>query len=634
MRNKLRIVIFISLSACIIAGAVFYLLNNYLSADITGPDFDINKMVQNYSSELTKVDYSKEQILSAFENGKKDSLFEKIIKDIATQADKQTIKNKNLSLKQQGEKNSNQQIDIQDRIVDGIIQDKVIILTDFQNQIVFHPNEENDVRSGTADDFEFDPGISQEVKNFLINGYPKIESIYGQRANSGKIKIHLQTGCYRHFALPTLNTIVFCDGIMIDEEMALHELTHIFHGNWTLSSLWEEGAVVVVSEKIVYGTVFVSLLPKFDIVNVPTDDYFDAQTSSDGYTTYEYGATAMYKLFIQDNNFFKKFNNLLYHSNRYPPFSHQDLIAIVAEITPEIEGNSTYLWFSRFYAFLPTDKIAYKFITITSGYLIAEQLNIQYDYDLIDTISGRILIYDYYGKLLASSKALKFSSGIIGSDSFSYFAPEFRTYTGAVKLKIIYDNYPADAIQEIYLPCFANWDEWKEIIPGEGVFRKYDLVGIAAGGIKSVLVKKLKTNASRKFAVKNGLFRVKRSGTYSPEGIYSIVFYRADNTAAREIKINKGDSKFGTHIMLDDHLSNESCGISGTTTTKTSSKISTSCNQIASQVLLFMSGPPTMRRYEKNSVFEITDLQPNRNYWGDILVGKYSFLGFSFRTRR
>ena len=213
-----------------------------------------------------------------------------------------------------------------------------------------------------ADNFDFSADIPQGTKDNLIASYSKIENLYGFRSNSNKIKI-VKTGsegCVygRSCFDPASNSIKLTPAALQSNDTQVHELVHAFHGPDCLAPIWEEGMATSVTAIILNSFGMVNGgLAEYELDNLPYLS-FVRTNSPQGNEPYLWGSAAMYKIYLENNDFYKNFNKKLYESvavNESTVYSDAILIRIVSQDIAKIEGETTLDWFSHQYGFVRPD---------------------------------------------------------------------------------------------------------------------------------------------------------------------------------------------------------------------------------------------------------------------------------------
>lgn len=202
-----------------------------------------------------------------------------------------------------------------------------------------------------ADNFDFDASLSPTARQIFIDVYPKIEAIYGQRSSNKKIKVLYDTDLNRSYFNPSVNEIHIANG-QDSIFVITHELTHAFHGNYCLISVWEEGMAQTVA---FYINNLSSSSSRYEIGNTPQDDFVNMDNPMISGRPYMVGQDIIEKLFTEDKNFFKKFNSVLYQQPVSAIRNFVSPIAIASQVLPSIEGQTSANWFSHQYALIPVN---------------------------------------------------------------------------------------------------------------------------------------------------------------------------------------------------------------------------------------------------------------------------------------
>lgn len=207
-----------------------------------------------------------------------------------------------------------------------------------------------------ADNFTFDPTVTQKEKDLMIQAYPIIESIYGSRQNTRKITVFHNVNLNRGYYSPYSNHIELDNANRTDEP--IHELVHAFHGHYCLNSLWEEGSAVFV-------TTYVEKQ-----MALPTDEYgltqwgynlnyenlpstYDSDIWGNAWGSgipYAYGSMILDKILMENPNYFKQFNQQLYAGQEFP--SRTQVLRMAINSVSKVEGEASFVWFSHQYPYI------------------------------------------------------------------------------------------------------------------------------------------------------------------------------------------------------------------------------------------------------------------------------------------
>lgn len=212
-----------------------------------------------------------------------------------------------------------------------------------------------------------DPWTDQEInaiKDHLRKIYPAIQQVYGNRYDNRVINIEKgaddELGGSAGNGVITLNVL---DG-KINYKTLTHELIHEFHGSSIIRiSTFEEGMTrateIQVSRKLSLKTRdFSGTGVYYDFYNKP---YIGAINGSignlfifpdkTGISRYELAAYAWTKLFTEDEDFFKKFNQLYYQELKKGRGSlqgnEQELVDLISQVKPSVENIPTHQWYKN-----------------------------------------------------------------------------------------------------------------------------------------------------------------------------------------------------------------------------------------------------------------------------------------------
>jgi len=227
---------------------------------------------------------------------------------------------------------------------------------------------------------------AQFLKQFADQAYNTIEQIYGPPANDITVRVIRATtltqpevragGVYvasttpRQILLPpTQGFDDFVPGDTYDQVRVnlLHLMIRAFHDTYFLRyHAWEEGisraattvAMTLVDRNVDLTTAFEPyfLMQVYDLVNQPSlgNSTFFPASGFDGMLIFRLGmsASAWLKVYIENPNFFREFNNAYYAQAQANPDLAGNiprLRAIVKGIVPQVEGLDFDRWYERQY---------------------------------------------------------------------------------------------------------------------------------------------------------------------------------------------------------------------------------------------------------------------------------------------
>ena len=219
--------------------------------------------------------------------------------------------------------------------------------------------KKNTIKS-VDDNFNFDSSVPQIERDIMLKVYPLIEAVYGPRQNTDRINVFHDASLDRGYYLSFGNQIHLDNAFRNDEP--IHELVHAFHGYRCLNSLWEEGSAVLISTKVQkqmqlpgdeYSIVQMGYY-NFGFENLPS--VFDRDLWNNAWNPwsenlpYIYGSMIQEKIFMEDSDFFRKFNQKIYAGNASP--SRGAVLKAAIQSVATIEGESSASWFSHQYPYI------------------------------------------------------------------------------------------------------------------------------------------------------------------------------------------------------------------------------------------------------------------------------------------
>ena len=192
------------------------------------------------------------------------------------------------------------------------------------------------------------------LKNHLRKVYPVIKEVYGNPFTSNRIKITKDpTISYGGLASPPDN-ITLMD---VRLNTLTHELIHLFHGQAIIaSSAFEEGmtrAVEIIVSRKAYGSSERNFQYSryYDFYNRPyignVGGAIATNTANLDGIRYDLAAFAFYKIYVEDNEFFKNFNSLYFEQFRKDPTinsSREKIFQLIARVKKSIESKDAFKW--------------------------------------------------------------------------------------------------------------------------------------------------------------------------------------------------------------------------------------------------------------------------------------------------
>lgn len=497
-----------------------------------------------------------------------------------------------------------------------------------------------------ADNFIFDTSVPANLRQSFIDAYPKIEAFYGPRSDNRKIQVfydpNLDRGYYNQYS----SSIMVDSRFLNDKYLVIHELAHAFHGLYCQTPLWEEGMAEATAEIISQQNGIVSYnevdqgYPQAELWNLPNRTYDSVESARASDDPYTIGSMVFAKIFVENPNFFKQFNTILYAQN-YNYDSNLELINIASKVVSKIEGKPVLDWFSHQYAFFRPSYIAPDTICALN-YLFQ---NLQPDFPML-MLGGwtthtkiNLKLYSASGQLLGAASNLpdNCDSGgcyldVLYSDIFGSKVNEiFDSYEGLIKLDMTATSNPNNHVIQYIIKANELATSYNSII---GL--------VAESKADSVKIQNLTTGWSTNIPIINGFFATNAIGGRQP-GKYKVDVYSSGKL------VDTGDRYFNLALptpingwaytlVLQENYDSYYLR-SQVYPSNNSVSINTSEGSYTSQTLS-LNGFPIDRVWDQNHNFSVTGLQPNTTYqyqitqndgprWGGSVS---AFINSSFKT--
>lgn len=350
-RNKTVRLISIAIVIFLLVGSGLYVYLSRVSADQVSTSLLADQQDQPNPNDPTVIrlpaKYSKDQIKSAqtkqiSQNPSVISTQSAVEKQINSYIDNKTKElAKSLPLKQ-GTKDK------------PAMNDLIFKVADNSGHIIYPTTTTNTASIETvADNFSFDSSVPNETKSLMIQAYPVIESFYGPRADTDPIKVLRDKSLGRAYFSGV-------GGIHLDnsnsKDTQIHELVHAFHNRYCYNSLWEEGFAVKITT-LVEKQMNLSESESYiiqdgysqGIENLPSiydPGVYEAWNPWYSNLPYSVGSATLDKIYMEDREFFKKFNRQLYTIDLTKNYlTMSKMIEIAINSTPTVEGESSWSWF-------------------------------------------------------------------------------------------------------------------------------------------------------------------------------------------------------------------------------------------------------------------------------------------------
>lgn len=603
-----------------------------------------NAIVSQASTQSVSPALNTRVVRTARQNEILGSITQVIDKSVAAKTVAQTVQTKSLNSQQNTQK-------------PDFKGDIVIYLADSQGSLI-NPQLPAKLRinpstltQSVADNFIFDDSVPANLRQLFIDAYPKIEAFYGPRSDNRKIQVfydpNLDRGYYNQYSSSIMADSRFPD----DRSLVIHELTHAFHGLYCQAPLWEEGMTQATTEIIAQqnGIVAYRLVnegySEAELWNLPNRTYDSVESAWASVHPYIIGSMVFAKIYVENPNFFKQFNTILYAQNlnyeNYHWNSTLELINIASKVVSKIEGKSVLDWFSHQYAFFRPSYIAPDTICALN-YLFQ---NLQPDFPML-MLSGwtthtkiNLKLYSASGQLLGAASNLPDNcdsggcySDVLYSDIFGSKENEvFDNYEGLLKLDMTSTSNPNNHVLQYIIKA------------DETAANNNSIIGLVAESkADSVKIQNLTTGWSTNIPIINGFFATNAIGGRQP-GKYKVDVYSSGKL------VDTGDRYFNLALptpidgwayplVLQENY--DSYYLRSQIHPSTNSvSINTSAGSYASQILS-LNGFPIDRVWDQNHNFSVAGLQPNTTYqyqvtqndgprWGGSVS---AFINSSFKT--
>lgn len=507
--------------------------------------------------------------------------------------------------------------------------DSLITIADSNGEPVIPSVTPSSVKAASvADNFVFDATVSDKLKGLFIDAYPKLVEAYGPMSDDRPVKVFYDADLGRSYC-NTWGKEIHIGGMWGGDNPATvtHELAHAFHGRYSLDSLWEEGMASDITSVVGAGYYDVAAggYTLESLVNFPSYQEKDRNSAWMSVFPYQFGARTFNKFYLEDKDFYKKFNVELYKTvPKYSAHTPQKLINIIAsKIAKTVEGEPTAGWFSHQYPFVEMDEQGQEMTNIDgSGYLFdgdsyTDLIKI-FGRDFSQSSDFDVNYYDARGEILLNKDdfltMVKFKCGIIkkivkGGPNFK----KYQEYTGQITVKYNSIHTPENVHQQIIVKS-KDRDYGFHVIGNDGSnIAKFTNIGSGES--------KYTESENQLYSFDNSLRK--------EDGRYLIQTYSKKAKCSGELSTCLGnkitEKKYNTSSYVSRNLiiigEKNQCApsIDGVKPLNRGYSYNSRSGIDCGHTLLF-GGAPIKRAWGKEYKFNVLNLQPNK---------KYSFSDFS-----
>jgi len=483
---------------------------------------------------------------------------------------------------------------------------------------------ENNLTFEYADDWQ--GAQLEQLKSAVGIIYPKIKELYGAPAFSNTVKIlkNSQTNSGSVYSIST-NTIEISIGGNLNTDFNInsssfkllaHEMVHSFHDDYCFfDKNWEEGMTEAVTDilldKINNTSSQVGYESRYDFNNTPQNKF-----SANPQFAYYQGGAAWAKIYWENNNFFKLYNQNYYSlmgSISQPDKSIKE--KVLFDLISEVEGKPIWDWYATQHIFHSYNNAKFRVETNSFSGIFIDTFGVQK--------SLNVKLYDFNNNLIGE-KDVNTTSELWGTSVYLSYADLGFNNTGSQLLKITI------TCEEQEDNIFAsNLSESER----QGIHGLTS--GINSGSIK---ISKL-SDSSFSPVTKNIVNGVFSFGTISvPAGRYELTYQDASGNKVAKRVINKSNGNY--YALLSYHDQDEYNTIveslDGTEHQSSAGKL-TAHYQLPSTLISHVGvyGVPPLaysqsgKQYGNNITQEATGLQPGSDYNYTI----YAFLSDNFMIK-
>lgn len=599
----------------------FSVTNNlFISADtedrsVKASDSTINNLTGDQPAIFLDSTYSSDQIKSAFsaKPGQVDTSSAKIKSEVTGEIESKVVELTNqIDAKYEIQSSAGNQIKSSVEPFDVVIN----VFDKNGNRVDTSSAVNSESIKSVADNFEFDASVPQETRDIFIDVYPKLEGVYGPRFGNHKIKIFVKEGLKR--SCYAANQIFLQTEHIKYDPVIIHELAHAFHSKMSVSSLWEEGFATAVSSLIE---------SEFYNKRCVNEGYLILHTANFPYRTfqddfiyvegwYQWGAATFDKLYLENNDFFKKFNAKLYQLADTERYKSEKYSSIITQVFDKIEGVSSKDWLASSYGLANNSSSDTKGFYVLPFDIYDPVLSNDYysslwiyrpdcnEYSCDENVGDyNIEIMNINGKVLTTMPE---NGG--GGRRPSNSDQSYKDYYGMVKVAIAKKSLP----DQKHYAYFGKTNSLGSL----------NISGISFKGGEIAEATNLSTGATASASIKNNMFDM-GGPEFLARGRYEVKIYSKksgctnnDLSACKDKlidtkKINKGDTK--GFLIIGSPKESCSTKITGLKALNRSFQFSTTTNDYCAQTIV-LEGGVVRRIFGKIGTHEISELEKSKKY--------------------
>ncbi len=598
----------------------FSVTNNlFISADtedrsVKASDSTINNLTGDQPAIFLDSTYSSDQIKSAFsaKPGQVDTSSAKIKSEVTGEIESKVVELTNqIDAKYEIQSSAGNQIKSSVEPFDVVIN----VFDKNGNRVDASSAVNSESIKSVADNFEFDASVPQETRDIFIDVYPKLEGVYGPRFGNHKIKIFvdedLKRSCY------SANQIFLQSEHIKYDPVIIHELAHAFHSKTMGYQVWEEGFATAASA-LIENSRFNELVVEqgysiLNTSNVPYRSFNNDFILMEGY--YQWGAATFDKLYLENNDFFRKFNARYYQLVDTERYRTDKYSTIITQIIDQVEGISSKDWVASNYG------LTSSFVSDTDGFYAlpfysSDPLlnNDSYnglwvytpnctEYSCDESAKDfNIEILDINGKKLTEMPETNWLRRPSNSDQ------SYKDYYGMVKVAIAKKSLP----DQKHYAYFGKTNSLGSL----------NISGISFKGGEIAEATNLSTGATASASIKNNMFDM-GGPEFLARGRYEVKIYSKKNGCTNSDlsvckdklidtkRLNKGEDR--GFVTIGSPKESCSTKITGLKALNRSFQFSTTTNNYCAQTIV-LEGGVVRRIFGKVGTHEISELEKSKKY--------------------